>query len=185
MMKHFPPSSLARFYKAACVEPQPFALPEGRRSDGDVVVVTKLSEEEYTPEQAMNVFVPFLEKHYKGKWTFQGRSIGIELSYADLDLVITSAPSESEIGILESNAATADESPDEVDDWRLVRSWIPLANRTSTNARWLLEAARKEAEWRLSPLRIPDREAQRWEPTILLPRFNGHGTRTDNATATT
>ena len=101
--------------------------PKGdRRSDVDVIVVTKLSEAEYTPEAALDLFVPFLNKHYKGKWHLQGRSFGIELAYVDLDLVITSAPSESEIGILKSASVTAFESPDDVDDWRLVKSWIPI-----------------------------------------------------------
>lgn len=143
--------------------------PKGdKRSDVDVIVVTKLSEAEYTPEAALALFVPFLKEHYNGKWRLQGRSFGIELTYVDLDLVITSAPSKSEIGILESASVTAFESPDDVDDWRLVKSWIPVANRDAAGARWLLEAAQKETEWQLSPLRIPDREAQRWEATHPL-----------------
>lgn len=71
------------------------------RADVDVVVVTKLSEQ-LTPQQAMNLFVPFLDKHYKDKWEFRGRSIRIALSYVDLDLVITSAPSEADVTKLKS-----------------------------------------------------------------------------------
>ena len=83
--------------------------PKGdRRSDVDIIVVTKLSEEEYTPAKAMDVFKPFLDKHYKGKWRQQGRSFGIELSYVELDLVLTSAPSEAEAGILRSEALSSD-----------------------------------------------------------------------------
>ena len=48
--------------------------PKGdRRSDVDIIVVTKLSEQEYTPAKAMDVFKPFLDKYYKGKWHPQGR----------------------------------------------------------------------------------------------------------------
>ena len=72
----------------------------GNKSDVDVIVVTKLDSEEYTPEEALDLFVPFLDKYYKGKYRIQGRSIGISLSYVDLDIVPTSAPSESETGIL-------------------------------------------------------------------------------------
>lgn len=63
------------------------------RSDVDVILVTKLSMEEYSnPEDAINVLKPFMEKHYAGKYQIQGRSIGISLSYVDLDVVITAAP---------------------------------------------------------------------------------------------
>src|SRR5438046_3181332 len=34
-------------------------------ADVDVIVVTKLHRDEYTPERALEQFVPFLEKHYK------------------------------------------------------------------------------------------------------------------------
>ncbi len=52
----------------------------------------------------MDLFVPFLEKHYKDKYRIQGRSIGISLSYVDLDIVPTSAPGESETGVLQDEA---------------------------------------------------------------------------------
>jgi len=64
-----------------------------KRADVDVIVVTKLDRNSVTPQKAIDLFIPFVEKHYKGKYRVQGRSIGIELSYVDLDIVITSAPS--------------------------------------------------------------------------------------------
>lgn len=76
----------------------------GNKSDVDVIVVTKLDSKEYTPEEALDLFVPFLDKYYKDKYRIQGRSIGISLSYVDLDIVPTSAPSESETGILQDEA---------------------------------------------------------------------------------
>jgi len=54
---------------------------DGKRADVDIVVVTNLDEQKHTPQQAMNLFKPFLDQHYTAKWHFQGRSIGIELSY--------------------------------------------------------------------------------------------------------
>ena len=73
-----------------------------RHVDVDVVVVTKLSRDEYTPSQAINQFNSFLEANYRGRYRIQGRSIGISFPTVDLDLVITAAPSESVIGLLKS-----------------------------------------------------------------------------------
>jgi len=143
-----------------------------KRSDVDVVVVTKLSQDEYTPEAAMDVFVPFLDRHYQGKWEFQGRSMGITLSYVDLDLVITSAPTESEIGILESDSVTSEDTPEDVGDWRLNKSWVSLEHRMQANAMRRLKESAQEPEWKLNPLYIPDRDAQRWEPTHPLEQIS-------------
>lgn len=144
--------------------------PKGdKRSDVDVVVVTKLSQDDYPdPTQALEEFVPFLDQHYKGKYAIQGRSIGIELSYVDLDLVITSAPSESEAGLLTAESVIIDEAIDELSDWRLVKSWIAPERRATAEVWRLLEKAQKEAEWQLEPLYIPDRDAACWTPTHPL-----------------
>lgn len=142
------------------------------RSDIDIIVVTKLSEDEYTPAQAMALFEPFLERHYKGKWRPQGRSFGIELSYVELDLVLTSAPSEAEAGILRSEAVTSDDDLEQAMDWRLHRSWVALDSRSRSDARLLLAEAKAEAEWKAEPLRIPDRDANKWEPTHPLAQIS-------------
>lgn len=144
--------------------------PKGdKRADVDIIVVTKLAESEYTPEAAMKVFTTFLDKHYKNKWRFQGRSIGIELSYVDLDLVITAAPSEAEVGILKSAAVRSDVDLDEARDWRLNDLWQdPEALRFRTDARDIVKAAQAKAEWKASPLRIPDRDAKKWDDTNPL-----------------
>lgn len=141
--------------------------PKGdRRSDVDIIVVTKLSEQEYAPADAMKVFEPFLDKHYKGKWRPQGRSFGIELSYVELDLVLTSAPTEAESGILRAEALFADDSLEDDPEWRLHHSWLALESRRDrADARILLAEAKSEAEWKAQPLRIPDRDANTWEPT--------------------
>ena len=128
----------------------------------DVIVVTKLAESDYSPQAAMDLFVPFLEKYYKGKWHFQGRSIAIELSYVDLDLVITSAPSEAEAGILLSAAAKLDEGLEEFpDDWQLAKMVA-----TRSDYQHVMNAARPQ--WKVDPLRIPDRDAAIWEDTHPL-----------------
>jgi hypothetical protein len=141
---------------------------EGKRSDVDIVVVTTLYEEDYTPQAAMDLFVPFLDRYYKGKWAFQGRSIGISLSYVDLDLVITSAPSEVEQKMLRSASVTSEDTPEDVTDWRLVPSYVSLVERSMPGATARLLQARKEAEWQLAPLRIPDRDAEKWDDTHPL-----------------
>jgi hypothetical protein len=151
------------FRRATAVRPK-----GDKRADVDLVVVTKLKREEYTPQQAMDLFVPFLNKHYENKWEFQGRSIGIGLSYVDLDLVITSAPSEAETLALKSASVTSMDTPEEVDDWRLVPSYVTLSERGLPGIGARLELARKEAEWKLSPLHIPDRDADEWDETHPL-----------------
>lgn len=155
------------YRRATAVRPK-----NDRRSDVDIIIVTKLSEAEYTPAKAMDVFKPFLDKYYKGKWKQQGRSFGIELSYVELDLVLTSAPSEAEVGILLSDAVTSDDDIDEAQDWRLHRSWVALSSRERSDARTLLAEAKSEAEWKAKPLRIPDREANIWEWTHPLEQIS-------------
>jgi len=157
---------------------------KGCKSDIDVILVTKLSDTEFTPDEAMQKFVPFLEKHYKNAYEFQSRSIGIEAEGVDLDLVITAAPSEQEIGILKSDAVTTDDSPEEVDDWRLVKSWLSRDHRIGKSATLLLEAAR-EQEWKLSPLLIPDRTAKNGNARILSPKSSGLGKKTRPPVGTT
>jgi hypothetical protein len=135
----------------------------------DIIVVTKLSKDEYNPPtKAFEVFLPFLDEYYKGKYEPNGRSFGIHLSYVDLDLVITAAPSESEIGILQSDSVITEDTPEDIDDWKLVQSWVPLEKRGSPGTWSLIEAAKQEPEWKTSPLLIPDREAEAWEPTDPL-----------------
>jgi hypothetical protein len=141
----------------------------GNRSDVDIIVVTNLSEEKYSPKEAMAKFEPFLNRYYKDKWRPQGRSFGIELSYVDMDLVITSAPSEVDIALLESDAVKSIDELAVVRDWRLNNSWLSLISRASkNNARQLLEFSAQEQEWKSKPLRIPDRNAGTWEDTHPL-----------------
>ena len=113
----------------------------------------------------MDKFVPFLKKHYKGKYQRQGRSFGIELSYVNLDLVITSAPSEVEEEAYESKAVRTDLTVEDVDDWLLMKAWIPPNERINETS-FLRSLSGKE--WKTEPLWIPDRDAGDWEETHPL-----------------
>ena len=150
------------YRRATLIRPGP-----ADHADVDVVVVTKMSQEDTTPEQALDAFIPFLEKHYRGQYEKHGRSIGITLARVDLDLVVTSAPSESQLGIFYSDAVTGYDTPEDAEDWKLVPSWVSLARRTGDFGGALVKAAQEE-EWKIEPLEIPDRDAHRWEPTHPL-----------------
>ncbi len=141
--------------------------PKGEaKLDVDIIAVTRINQFEYpNPDDAMDLFVPFLDEHYKGKYQRQGRSFGIELSYVNLDLVITSAPSEAEEEIYESKAVRMDFTLEDIDDWLLTKSWIPPAERVNQTV--FLESLR-EAEWKTEPLWIPNRDAGEWERTHPL-----------------
>jgi hypothetical protein len=128
------------------------------RSDVDLVVVTNLDRDQVSPDAALNRFVPFMKKHYLGKWGRNERSLGIELSYVDLDLVVTSSPPEVELVRREAEAGMLDEDE------------FPTAGEA--------------VAWKTEALWIPNRQADRWEPTHPLrqlaetraknARCNGH-----------
>ena len=146
------------YRRSTILRPEP-----GEHADVDVVVVTKISKEDTTPEQALRTFVPFLEKNYPGQFELQGRSIGITLDDVDLDLVVTSAPSESQVGILKSSVVSGDGT---LEEW-FGESWISLGRRYGEFSEvWLTKA--QEEGWKLEPLDIPDREARIWKPTHPL-----------------
>jgi len=130
---------------------------DGQRADADIIVVTNLSEAEYAPRAAMELFVPFLDEHYEGKYRFQGRSIGIEMSYVDLDIVLTSAPSEVEEGHLAKAASEGILSLNEAVDL-----WFEEARAKG----------RSQPAWKVEPLRIPDRDAGEWQDTHPLEQIN-------------
>lgn len=134
------------YRRATAIRPE-----NGKRSDVDVVVVTKLAREDYEdPGDALAVFVPFMEKHYEGEYTIQGRSIGIERELVDLDCVITAAPSVSEQGLLKSEVVMMD---DTIEASPFLESFFK---------------SMREAQWQTEPLWIPDRDAQCWTPTDPL-----------------
>lgn len=138
------------------------------RPDVDVIVVTRFSEDEYTSQEALSAFTGFLDEHYAGKYEFNGRSISIELSRVDLDLVVTSAPSEAEEGVLLSDSVASLDTPEDTNDWMPNETWVELSKRDSPHARNLLAASKSQPAWKLSPLRIPDRDARDWQDTHPL-----------------
>lgn len=109
-----------------------------RRPDVDVVIVTRLDEGRCTPDQALQLFVPFLRDHYPGSWDRQGRSLGItdRRLDVDLDLVVTSAPSSADAFALRDGGWSQDVT--------------------------LEEERAPDEDWRLAPLRIPDRDLAHW-----------------------
>jgi hypothetical protein len=157
----------------------------GKRSDVDVVIVTEIDHNAESPHAAMKRFEPFLERHYAGKWVQQDRSFGIEMSYVDLDLVITALPVEPDAraalaALYRSQAVTTDESIEEASDWVLNKSWNPA--RHLETATMLTEDT--ATGWRDDPLMLPDRPIRDWGPTHPLAqiqwaadknrRCNGH-----------
>ena len=144
---------------------------ETKKSDVDIVVVTAIDRNKETPAQALERFRPFLEKHYKGKFNLQGRSWHVELSYVEMDLVPTSAPSKVVEELVKSFSVTMTESIDEMKDWRLGRYWKPGGGQLN-KAMTLSEAAAEE-QWRKEPLWIPDRDAAKWDETHPLAQLAG------------
>ena len=135
----------------------------GSKSDVDIIVVTNLDSESTTPEEALDLFKPFLEKYYKDKYRPQGRSWGITLSYVDLDIVPTSAPSE---------AVQEELSSEE------------LISESTIEESYTFFSKSEDSNWKDEPLLIPDREADEWDKTHPLEqirwtveknkRCNGH-----------
>lgn len=145
--------------RATCVAPA-----NGEKSDVDLVVATRISEVDHSPPTlAWQRFAPFLEKHFgkleQGRWKPQGRSVRV--SYPDLgggvelDLVLTSAPSEAVVGLLQNNPTLDDPSYD------------PLVGFEG-DVELLRKAASFMEGWQVAALRIPDRERQVWENTDPL-----------------
>jgi hypothetical protein len=139
-----------------------------QRSDVDVIVVTNIDRETHTPAEVFDLFVPFMERCYKGKYRLQGRSIGIEMSQVDLDVVPTSAPSEVDGEAVKSASVRSYDTLEEAPDWRLNRYWVPTEMRDRLESQSMLYKAATEAEWKAEPLWIPDREAKCWQTTNPL-----------------
>lgn len=140
-----------------------------KRPDVDIVVVTDIDYDITTPQQAMDKFVPFLERHYPGKWRPQGRSFGIVLSYVDLDLVITALPKDPEsrkamTELYRSRSVLTNDSVEEDGSWRLNENWKPPVFG-ETAAQLNDKAA---SEWRPHPLFLPDRDVGKWGRTHPL-----------------
>jgi hypothetical protein len=131
------------------------------KSDVDVITVTNLDKTKYTAREAMNLFVPFLDKHYKGKWEAKGRAFGISLSYVELDLVITAAPSEAQTESWRYLAKLNESDIIGETKWEPADDWFP-------ESLFDYSITKRASDWKLEPLDIPDREANEWDKTHPL-----------------
>ncbi len=139
----------------------------GNRSDVDIIVVTNIDHKKITPQEALDMFVPFLDKHYEGKYEIHSRSIGIELSYVDLDLVITSEIKNEQIlnfmkiedNIIESRLQESLDS--DVDFYSYSKVFDNIFNFSNSNKA-------KDPD----PILIPDRDKESWEQTNPLAQIN-------------
>lgn len=140
-----------------------------KRPDVDVVVVTDIDYHKTTPHQAMDKFIPFLERHYPGKWRPQGRSFGIEMSYVDIDLVITALPTDpasrqAMARLYRSNSVLTTNTIEDDTTWRLNERWQP----TPFGRQPLQLDDEPAGNWRPNPLFLPDRDAGDWGRTHPL-----------------
>lgn len=110
-------------------------------SDVDLVMVTNIDPRAHGPERALRLLEPFLRRNY-ANWRPQGRSSGITVGGAELDLVLASAPSRVNLLAAEAGAEPLD------------------AGGSPTPAELLA--------WKSEPLLIPDRKLRRWVPTHPL-----------------
>lgn len=144
-----------------------------KRPDVDVVVVTRIDKEKVSPGEALKLFVPFLDRHYKGKWQPQDRSFGIELSYVDIDMVITALPGDVTTRqkleeLYRSQAVETADTLEEVRHWRLNKAWREQV--TGLNE----ELARDQMldapsdDWAPNPLWLPDKSVKSWGRTHPL-----------------
>ena len=143
-----------------------------KRPDVDIVVVTNYDHTKLKPHEVMELFEPFLETYYPGKWRQQNRSFGITLSYVDLDLVITAIPeSGAEKNRLEQLYRSASvltvETLEDQKDWRLNKSWTPGSSGLFLSNSVANQDA-PESEWKAHPLVLPDRETNEWGRTHPL-----------------
>jgi len=140
----------------------------GKQCDVDIIVVTKMHEDDYSAEQALEKFRPFLIEHYGGLYSKQGRSWGINVdAEVSLDLVPTSAPSEAEKEAFENS---------KLFKWNFLNE-PAVSNSLSYNSLILegsgyqfekFKSAAAQPQWKQDPLRIPDREASVWVDTHPL-----------------
>lgn len=134
---------------------------EDPHADVDVVVVTTLDPNRYTPDLVVARFTPFLERNYPDQWERQDRAIKITPAGKDvtLDLVVTAAPSKIQQEFFES-----------VDPmFKAARTGAPAS--APLNFREAFDRIAKSArleEWQRDPLLIPSRDLGRWQRTHPL-----------------
>ncbi|MGP8025075.1 MAG: SMODS domain-containing nucleotidyltransferase [Methanobacterium sp.] len=132
---------------------------EADKLDVDIIVVTDLDKDKYKPDDAFKLFIPFLEEHYPD-YIIQGRSIGISLDRINIDLVITTAPSEAEKNLIQKMDGLSDLSID------MFNEHPDLVVKSAIQEIFAIK--QDSPQWTMEPLYIPDREANDWKPTHPL-----------------
>lgn len=137
-------------------------LADDEHIDVDLVVVTTLDPNSWTPAAVVARFKPFLDGNYMDHWSVNDRSMKIwfDDTPVTLDLVVTAAPSEVVQEAIAKAAAA---------EWRMeARGDVnggPVALREA------IEGLRKmagDAQWKQERLLIPDRTLKIWVPTHPL-----------------
>lgn len=122
----------------------------GSKPDVDVVLVTNLDPNAWTPAQVQEYFCQILRKYdsYRDNHQRQGRSIGIAQKRVDLDLVITAAPSQALNAVLKSDNFRSAFSVEANPEWEFIKG-----------------SSFQPKEWESEPLLIPNRDVNQWEQT--------------------
>jgi len=179
--KRLAPALITTFVQGSYRRHTALRSQEGDHCDVDVVVVTRLGKDSHDPEDVLDAFKPFLEANYSGLYQPQGRSWGIEWDdLVALDLVPTAAPSEAMMRLFETEGVGT-WSPD-IGPWLIEEA--REKNLTVDPLFEAIQSARKDPQWVLEPLDIPDRKARVWDRTHPLAqiewttdknrRTNGH-----------
>lgn len=130
--------------------------------DVDVVAVTNLPRSRTTAAYAHQIFQPFLERHYPGRYKAQDRSWCITVDdEVTMDLVPTSEPDSAEQRerILMRS----------LQDWRGEPGERPATGEFRSLSEAVLQDARRDRDFDKSePLWIPDRKLLAWEKTHPL-----------------
>jgi hypothetical protein len=128
---------------------------EDEKSDVDVVFVTEL-DNDMEAKEALSKCEPFLDEHYEDKWSPNAHSYEIEEDLVELDLVLTSVPSEETRETLEDLGSMD------------IGSVLNSGNSAELSETLDLSADSDEDEWRDEPLNIPNRDDNKWVSTHPL-----------------
>lgn len=140
------------------------------RADLDIVVVTRLSKLDNEPKDVFDKFRPFLDEHYAGQYEQQGRSFGIKFPEANVDLVLTSDPPRSQVGILAK--AYAMNALDPTVNLEIVQKMLAKEGYALSYNGSLVKMDAPEVSLSTEPLEIPDIKAEKWEPTNPMAQYH-------------
>ncbi|MDY4784377.1 SMODS domain-containing nucleotidyltransferase [Pygmaiobacter massiliensis] len=136
----------------------------GENVDVDVIAVTNMNRDDYSPQAAFEFFYPFMKENYgevapstaeDAKVRQQNRSIGIKLANADVDFVPTAAPSEALLNAMQSFSRFKDFS-------------VEGLNESREDSEIFESAFAKDNTWKDEPLLIPDYDDNEWDKTHPL-----------------